>query len=135
MGILADQAMQRLRNVVAQERERAGETAVTSGGKTTALMRAAIIGAAFLVLASAVFLAQPNAGIGGRTDQPTTAAIAKGRAAFPLADGVTCRELVFDRLKGDIVDSNTAPCDTISRKAYIEPDRNGTSTGFTWGRR
>ncbi len=136
MGILADQALERLRRVVANQSEATGARAMSES--TTSAIRVGVIIAAFAVLASAALYVSPSW-------QPAPVATAPkledkhpgisiGRATFPLGDGKTCRELVFDRGKGDIVDSVTAPCDSIARKTYVEPPRQGADNGFLWGR-
>lgn len=66
-----------------------------------------------------------------------------GTAAYPLADGKTCRELVFDRFSSEIIESKTRLCreprfgeknwtDLLPMIPPAAPGRAGN--GFKWGK-
>ncbi len=52
------------------------------------------------------------------------------RSRYPLADGRNCRETLFDRNTGDIIESATAPCNSSVPSALSERAKRD----FTWGR-
>jgi hypothetical protein len=135
MGILANQAMQRLRVRVAElEAPAKGARRPLSSGRSASIAHAAIALAGVAVIGSAAIFVQPNTGTAVQVTEGIQRRLAEntGRAAFPLGDG-RCRELVFDRNKSNIVNSNTAPCDSIPRRAIVERS-NSASNGFIWGR-
>jgi hypothetical protein len=49
---------------------------------------------------------------------------------YPLADGRNCRETLFDRNTGDIIESATTPCNSSAPSALSERARRD----FTWGK-
>lgn len=136
MGILADQALERLRRVITAQGVRP-ETVRFSTDVATGFVRGLIIILAFALLTSAAIFVSPSVRLStpkAPEEVEQAAAAATGRASYPLGDGKMCRELVFNRERGDIVSSNTAPCDTIARKPYVEPThREGAWNGFQWG--
>jgi len=106
------------------------------------LVIAALFATLLLALIGAVLLADGRTAVtaplhyGKRERAPETI----GRASFPLADGKTCREMVFDRHNNDIIDSETRPCRAprLNDDSWVDmlplvPPRRATN-GFTWGR-
>ena len=113
-----------------------------SRGTTIAV--SAIVGGFLMLIASALL-------IGGHTSVTATLPTAKqvrpaetiGTAAYPLADGKTCRELVFDRSSSEIIESKTRRCrephfgadnwsDLLPMPPPVTPGR--ASNGFRWGK-
>jgi len=110
----------------------------------TAIAVSAIAGGFLVLIVSALL-------IDGRTSVTATLPTGKqvrpaetiGTAAYPLADGKTCRELVFDRSSSEIIESKTRQCrephfgadnwsDLLPTRPSIAPGR--ASNGFRWGK-
>jgi len=53
------------------------------------------------------------------------------RSRIPLADGKTCREMVFDRNTGNIIESTTALCSSMEP----QPKQQRIQHDFSWGGR
>lgn len=105
---------------------------------------ALIIGAAFLALMGAALLTQHRIAVSVPvTERPGRAPETTGRSFLPTADGRTCRELTFDRVTSEIVESRTRPCwqPDLSDDAELATapipaagaPRNSSRNGFRWG--
>jgi hypothetical protein len=112
--------------------------------KGTVIATAAIT-AGFIVLIVSAFLLEGRVTVTAQLphDKPVRAAETIGTAAYPLADGKTCRELVFDRFNSEIIESKTRRCreprlgeknwtDLLPIPPPVEPGR--ASNGFRWGK-
>lgn len=105
---------------------------------------ALIIGVAFLALMGAALLTQHRIAVSvAVTEKPRCTSDTTGRSFLPMADGRTCRELTFDRVTSEIVESRTRPCwqpdledgaelVTAPIPAASTP-RSGNRNGFRWG--
>lgn len=99
-----------------------------------------IVGAAFLALMSAALLSQHRVAVSVPvTTKQGRAPDTTGRSFLPMADGRTCRELTFDRVTSEIVESRTRACwlpdvsDEPDRVTAPVPAKRGARNGFRWG--
>ncbi|MGN6460021.1 MAG: hypothetical protein ACTHLY_02335 [Pseudolabrys sp.] len=100
-----------------------------------------IIGAAFLALMGAALLTQHHIGLAVPVaDKQARAPETIGRSFVPMADGHTCRELVFDRVTSEIVESRTRACwlpeisDEPDMVTAPVPTSSRNRNGFRWGK-
>ncbi|MBX3553931.1 MAG: hypothetical protein KIT85_12405 [Pseudolabrys sp.] len=106
---------------------------------------ALIIGVAFLALMGAALLTQHRSAVSVPVIQKQARAPdTTGRSFLPTADGRTCRELTFDRVTSEIIESRTRACwlpevsdepefVTAPVPAAGNASRNGARNGFRWG--
>lgn len=99
-----------------------------------------IIGAAFLALMGAALLTQHRIAVSVPvTNKQARAPETIGRSFVPMADGRTCRELVFDRVTSEIVESRTRACwlpdvsDEPDMVTTPVPTNSRNRNGFRWG--
>lgn len=117
----------------------------THGASTGILVIAALFVALLLALICAVLLTgnhstNTSATVPLHHGKLKRAPETIGRASFPLSDGKTCREMVFDRHNNDIIDSETRPCRAprfnddhwLDMLPQVAPRR--ARNGFSWGR-
>lgn len=98
-----------------------------------------IMGIAFLALIGTALLTRSRVAVSVpvTAKQPRAPELA-GRSFLPLPDGRTCRELIFDRVTNEIVESRTRACGqpgvTEEPDAAIAEGLNrGARNGFRWG--
>lgn len=98
-----------------------------------------IIGAAFLALMGAALLTQHHIAV-PVVEKQARAPETIGRSFVPMADGRTCRELVFDRVTSEIVESRTRACwlpeisDEPEMVTAPVPANSRNRSGFRWGK-
>lgn len=106
------------------------ETQSTESWMTTAgpFLRVSVLAFALLIAAAVVV------GDTSRWDFLRLQRVAKpdlasnaGRSRTPLSDGKTCREIVFDRVTGHILETTDAPCSVPADIARRNPGN------FVWG--
>ena len=88
----------------------------------------AIAFAILLLLAAAVMFGEANWDF-SRT-QRSAASLSSpnaSRSRVPLSDGKTCRELIFNRVTGQILEANDAPCSAPAELTRRAPGN------FVWG--
>jgi hypothetical protein len=120
------------------------QTPATYFSRGTAIAAAAIT-ACFIVLIVSAFMLAERTTVTAALPAAKQARPAEtlGTAAYPLADGKTCRELVFDRFNSEIIESKTRRCreprfgaenwsDLLPMMPAAGPGR--ASNGFKWGK-
>jgi hypothetical protein len=118
-------------------------TRTTYFSRGTALAASAIA-AGFIVLIVSAYLLEKRTIVTSQlpVGKQTRPVETIGTAAYPLADGKTCRELVFDRFSSEIIDSKTRLCrePRFDDKNWMDllpvqpPPSHRTGNGFKWGK-
>jgi hypothetical protein len=111
------EAAVKIRRIRPHSRASRAELLIAAIGSMLILMLslAALIGGGIITIHSS----KSNVEFGNEVTNAT------GHATFPLRDGKTCRDLVFNNNSGDIIKSGDHPC--REEKVYAQPRR------FIWG--